>query len=101
MSTSLGAIDYFKNNIPFSLEVELLTHGCLFIYFSKSNTVLEIPHQFAFPLTVLQGSLFSTSSQHLFLVFFFYESFPNWCEVTTFCGFDLYFLNDSVMLSTF
>ena len=48
-------------------------------------------HQFAFPPTVYQGSLFCTSSPIFIICVLSDDNHPDKCEVISLCGFDLYF----------
>ena len=65
------------------------------IYFSlfeePPHSFPEWLHQFTFPPTVQEGSLFSAFSSTF--VFSCLVNFPHshWCEVVSHCGFDLYF----------
>ena len=50
-------------------------------------------HQFTFPLTVQEGSLFSTPSLAFVICRPFNDGHSNWYEVICHCGFDLHFSN--------
>ena len=52
-------------------------------------------HQFTFPTTVYEGSLFSTPPPAFIFCKLFDDSHSDWCEVISHCGFDLHFSNIS------
>ena len=51
-------------------------------------------YQFTFPLTVQEGSLFSTPSTAFIVSRFFDDGHSDWCEMISHCSFDLHFSND-------
>ena len=53
-------------------------------------------HEFTFPPTMYQYSLFSTSSRMLVICYLFDSSHSDRCEVISYCGFDVHF---SLMIS--
>ena len=57
--------------------------------------------KFAFPLTVQQGSLFTTPSPACFFCIFFHNGHSNPCEVKPHCSFVMHLFNNEVMLSIF
>ena len=57
---------------------------------------LEWLYQFTFPLTVQEGSLFSTPSPVFIVCKHFDDGHPDWCEVISHCNFDLQFSNSDI-----
>ena len=51
------------------------------------------PHQLTFPLTLQEGSLFSSPSPALIVCTPFNNGHSDWCDVISQCGFDLHFSN--------
>jgi len=64
------------------------------IFCMAQETQTGALYQFTFPPTVQECSLFSTSSPAFIVCRVFDEGHFYWCEVISYCGFDLHFSNN-------
>ena len=73
------------------LQVESLGHKAVafLIFWGPSILFLIVVHQSAFPPTVHEGSLFSTTCSTL-VCWFVYDGNSRWYEVVSHCGFNLH-----------
>ena len=85
---------FFSNIYP---GVELLVHMVVLflVFYEKSPYCFpQWLHQFTFPPTVYEGSLFSTISPTFVICVLFDGSHSDRCEVISHCGLDLHFPDD-------
>ena len=76
------------------LVVELLDHMVVFFFEEPPYCFPQWLHQFTFPPTMHEGSLFSTSSPTFVICVVFDDSHSDRYEVISHCGFDLHFSDD-------
>lgn len=87
---------------------DVMDMGCIYLfklfwffsynlpYFKFLRKIFSIvQHQFTFPPTVHEVSLFCTSSLALVISCIFYNSYARRCVVVSYCGFGFYFPDDN------
>ena len=81
-----GSYDGFTPSLVFFVVV--------FFFFQESPCcLLQWLHQFTFPPTVQESSIFSTPSPTFIVCRLFDDGHADQCEVISYCSFDLHFSN--------